>query len=188
MALKSTIFKLDLNIADLDRQYYADFPLTLARHPSETDERMMLRVLAFALHASDSLEFGRGISTDDEPDLWQKDLTGAIETWIELGTPDPDRLRKACSRSRRVILYAYGDRAVPVWWQKHGPGLARFKHLEVWQIADADARALAAMARGGLALQCTLSDAEAWLNGADESVAVRPLALKEGAQASSDRR
>jgi len=188
MALKSTIFKLDLNIADLDRQYYADFPLTLARHPSETDERMMLRVLAFALHASDSLEFGRGISTDDEPDLWQKDLTGAIETWIELGTPDPDRLRKACSRSRRVILYAYGDRAVPVWWQKHGPGLARFKHLEVWQIADADARALAAMARGGLALQCTLSGAEAWLNGADESVAVRPLALKESAQASSVRR
>lgn len=188
MALKSTIFKLDLNIADLDRQYYADFPLTLARHPSETDERMMLRVLAFALHASDSLEFGRGISTDDEPDLWQKDLTGAIETWIELGTPDPDRLRKACSRSRRVILYAYGDRAVPVWWQKHGPGLERFKHLEIWQVADDDARALAAMARGGLALQCTLSGAEAWLNGADESVAVRPLALKEGAQASSDRR
>lgn len=188
MALKSTIFKLDLNIADLDRQYYADFPLTLARHPSETDERMMLRVLAFALNAGDDLEFGRGISTDDEPDLWQKDLTGSIETWIELGTPDPDRLRKACSRARRVILYAYGDRAVPVWWQKHGPGLERFKHLEIWQFADADARSLAAMARSGLALQCTLSGGEAWLNGADESVAVRPLALKEGAQASNDRR
>jgi uncharacterized protein YaeQ len=188
MALKSTIFKLDLNIADLDRQYYADFPLTLARHPSETDERMMLRVLAFALNAGDDLEFGRGISTDDEPDLWQKDLTGSIETWIELGTPDPDRLRKACSRARRVILYAYGDRAVPVWWQKHGPGLERFKHLEIWQITDADARALAAMARSGLALQCTLSGGEAWLNGADESVEVRPLPLKEGAQASSDRR
>lgn len=188
MALKSTIFKLDLNIADLDRQYYADFPLTLARHPSETDERMMLRVLAFALNASESLEFGRGISTDDEPDLWHKDLTGSIETWIELGTPDPDRLRKACSRARGVVLYAYGDRAVPVWWQKHGEGLERFKHLEVWQIADADARALAAMARSGLALQCTLSGGEAWLTGAAESLTVRPLQLKACAQASSDRR
>ena len=94
MALKSTIFKMDLNVADLDRQVYGDFPLTLARHPSETDERMMLRVLAFALHAGDQLTFGRGISTDDEPDLWQKDLTGTIELWVDLGAPDPDRLRK----------------------------------------------------------------------------------------------
>lgn len=188
MALKSTIFKLDLNVADLDRQFYADFPLTLARHPSETDERMMLRVLAFALHASETLEFGRGISTDDEPDLWQKDLTGCIETWIELGTPDPDRLRKACSRSRRVILYAYGDRAAPVWWQKHGPSLARFRHLEVWQIPDSSARALAAMARSGLALQCTLSGGEVWLTGAGEAVTVQPQLLKESDQVSSTAR
>lgn len=178
MALKSTILRLSLNVADLDRNYYGDFPLTVAQHPSETDERMMLRVLAFALNASDSLSFGRGISTDDEPDLWEKDLTGAIETWIELGTPDPDRLRKACSRARRVLLYTYGDRATPVWWQKHAAALQRFGHLSIWQVMDSEVKALAALARPGLELQCTVSDGEAWLSGLGQSLSVRPLPLK----------
>ena len=115
MALKATIFKAELNVADLDRHVYADFSLTLARHPSETDERMMLRLLAFALHADERLEFGRGISTEDEPDLWCKSLSGEIELWVDLGTPDRNRLRKACGRSHSVVLYAYGGRAVPVW-------------------------------------------------------------------------
>lgn len=178
MALKSTIFKLDINIADLDRQFYHDFALTLARHPSETDERMMLRVLAFAFNASTSLEFGRGISTEDEPDLWQKDLTGQIETWIDVGTPDPDRLRKACARARRVILYTYGDRSVPVWWAKHDAALTRFKHLAIWQIAEDSSKALAAIARPGMSLQCTLSGAEAWLTGEGQSITVAPTVLK----------
>ncbi|MFN2330158.1 MAG: YaeQ family protein [Chromatocurvus sp.] len=119
MAPKSAVFRLTLQLADLDRQLYRDFPLTIARHPSETDARMMLRVLAFALHADDPLAFGRGISNDDEPDLWLRALDGRIETWIELGAPDPDRLRKACGRSNRVLLYAYGDLAMPVWLRKH---------------------------------------------------------------------
>lgn len=178
MALKSTILRLSLNVADLDRNYYGDFPLTVAQHPSETDERMMLRVLAFALNASDSLSFGRGISTDDEPDLWEKDLTGAINTWIDLGTPDPDRLRKACSRARRVLLYSYGDRATPVWWQKHAAALQRFDHLTIWQVTDSEVKALAALARPGLELQCTVSDGEAWLSGLGQSLSVRPLPLK----------
>jgi uncharacterized protein YaeQ len=100
MALKSTIFKAELSVADMDRNYYGDHALTIARHPSETDERMMVRVLAFALHAHERLEFGRGLSTDDEPDLWQRDLTGAIERWIDVGLPDEQDLRKACGRAR----------------------------------------------------------------------------------------
>jgi uncharacterized protein YaeQ len=178
MALKSTIFKMDLNVADLDRQVYGDFPLTLARHPSETDERMMLRVLAFALHASDQLAFGRGISTDDEPDLWQKDLTGAIELWVELGAPDPDRLRKACAKGQQVVLYMYGDRAVPVWWQKNASALARFKHLSIWQVADSSLRSLAQMARPGLQLQCTISDGEVMVSGQGETISITPSPLK----------
>ena len=105
MALSATIFKIDLNIADMDRNYYADHRLVIARHPSETDERMMVRVLAFACHASDSLQFTRGLSSDeDEPDIWDKDLTGNIETWIDVGQPDPKRVRKACGRARQVFI------------------------------------------------------------------------------------
>src|SRR5437762_3482931 len=116
MALKATIFKVDLSVADIDRGYYADHSLTIARHPSETDERMMVRVLAFALHAGERLEFGRGLSSEDEPDLVQRDLTGAIECWIEVGLPDEREVRKACGRAREVHVLAYG-RGVDLWWQ-----------------------------------------------------------------------
>ena len=99
MALKATIYKVELAVADMDRNYYGDHGFTIARHPSETDERMMTRVLAFALHADDALAFGRGLSTSDEPDLWRKDLTGAIELWIEVGLPEVKRLRRAAGRA-----------------------------------------------------------------------------------------
>ena len=105
MALKATIFKADLQIADMDRSYYANHALTIARHPSETDERMMVRVLAFALNAHERLEFGKGLSSDDAPDLWLKDLTGAIECWIDVGLPDERRGRGACGRAGRVARY-----------------------------------------------------------------------------------
>ena len=110
MALSSTICKATLQIADTDRNYYADHALTIARHPSETDERMMMRLLAFALNAHEHLAFGRGLSTD-EPDLWQKDLTGAIVHWIEVGQPDEKSLLRACGRAERVTVYSYGNRA-----------------------------------------------------------------------------
>src|SRR6516164_945881 len=108
MALKSTIFKATVQISDLDRHYYAEHALTIARHPSETDERMMVRLVAFVLNADERLEFGKGLSTDDEPDLWLRDLTGAVEAWIEVGLPDERRLRRASGRSEVVKLYAYG--------------------------------------------------------------------------------
>src|SRR3982750_3888876 len=108
MALKSTILKAELCIADVDRGYYHDHTLTIARHPSETEERVMVRLLAFALHASDALTFGRGLSTEDEPDLWQHDLTGTIESWIDVGLPDERVVRKACGRARDVYVLAYG--------------------------------------------------------------------------------
>jgi len=118
MALKSTIFKADLQIADMDRNYYQGHSLTLARHPSETDERMMVRLLAFALFADERLEFGRGLSADDEPALWRKDLTGAIELWIEVGLPDERELRKACGRAERVVVLCYGGRGAELWWDR----------------------------------------------------------------------
>ena len=115
MAFKATIFKADLQIADMDRHYYHDHALTIAQHPSETDERMMMRLLAFALHAHEALAFGKGISVDDEPDVWQKDLTGAIDLWIDVGLPDEKRIRKACGRARHVFIYSYAQRSAHIW-------------------------------------------------------------------------
>lgn len=178
MALKSTIFKADLNVADLDRQVYGDFNLTIARHPSETDERMMLRVLAFALHAGERLEFGRGISTGDEPDLWQKDLSGNIELWIDLGTPDDSRLRKACGRADAVVVYSYGNRAVPVWWEKVSDRLARCKNLTVYSVDDQSLAQLAAISTASMKLQCTVQDGEAMFSGPEASVQVAPSVLR----------
>ena len=178
MAQKSTIFKCNLNVADMDRHVYGDFPLTIARHPSETDERMLLRILVFAIHANEALEFGRGISIDDEPDLWLKNLTGDIELWIELGTPDPDRLRKACARSRSVILYSYGKRAVPVWWEKHRKDLQRFDKLKIYQVPGDTCAKLATLAAPAMDLQCTVTDGDIWLNSDSASIEVKPTILK----------
>lgn len=137
----------------------------------------MLRVLAFALHADEQLAFGRGISTDDEPDLWLRALNGTIETWIELGVPDPDRLRKACGRAERVVLYAYGDRALPVWLKKHGAALARLDRLQILQVKDTDMQALAGIFAPGMTLQCTVAEGEALLVSGDTSFTVAPEKL-----------
>src|SRR5690606_17195003 len=107
MATKSTVVKAELQVSDMDRHYYATHNLTLAQHPSETDERLMVRLLAFALHADDRLEFGRGLSDEDEPALWKRDYTGEIELWIDLGNPDETRIKKACARARQVVVVNY---------------------------------------------------------------------------------
>lgn len=174
MALKATIFKATLNIADMDRHYYGDHHLTIARHPSETDERMMIRLLAFILNASESLEFTKGISTDDEPDLWQKSLSDEIELWIELGLPDESRLRKACNRADQVILYTYGGRAVPLWWEKHQGKLTRFDNLTIIDLPTDDTESLAALAERGMNLQCTVQDGSVNIGNDDTLVSVTP--------------
>ncbi|MEM1402773.1 MAG: YaeQ family protein [Pseudomonadota bacterium] len=179
MALKSSICKVRLNVSDLDSDVYGDFNLSVARHPSETEARMMLRVVAFALHADERLEFGRGISTDDEPDLWLKDLTGDIELWVDLGTPNPDRLRKACGRARKVVLYAYGERSVSVWWDKNATALERFRNLTIYKISDAESDALADLAAASMNLQCTISGGELWLTNDEYTVEFRPVVLRD---------
>lgn len=157
MALNATIHKIELQISDIDRHYYATHALTLARHPSETQERLMLRVLAFALNAHDALTFCKGLSDTDEPDLWRKDLTGAIEQWIELGQPDEQRLRQAAGRSREVLVYSYG-RAAPIWWEKNADALRRIRQLQVIEIDAATCSALAEIAARKLELQCLIED------------------------------
>jgi uncharacterized protein YaeQ len=174
MALKSTIFKASVNIADLDRHYYGEHALTLARHPSETDERMMMRLLAFLLFADARLEFGRGLSADDEPALWQKDYGGAIERWIEVGLPDERVLRKAAGRAAEVVVLAYGGRAAEVWWEKEGNALGRLANLHVLAIDAEQSAALTTLVERGMQLQCTIQDGQLWLTDGPRTVAVEP--------------
>lgn len=178
MALKATVFKADLNIADMDRHYYRDHALTIARHPSETDERMMVRLLAFALHAHDALVFGKGLSTEGEPALWQRDLTGAINLWIEVGLPGEKEVRRACGRAERVVIYGYGGRAADLWWEKHRAKLGSAKNLTVIDLPVAATRAMAKLARATMRLQCTVQDGEVWLADDCDRVEVNPLILK----------
>jgi uncharacterized protein YaeQ len=178
MALKSTIFKVQLQVSDLDRGYYAAHSLTLARHPSENDQRMMVRLLAFALFADERLEFGRGISSDDEPALWQKNYGGEIERWIEVGQPDERLLRRAAGRADEVVVLAYGGRSVDVWWGKDQSVFERLSNLTVLVVADEDCAALAALAERSMDLTCTIQDGQVWVSAADETVTLTPRVLK----------
>jgi uncharacterized protein YaeQ len=179
MALKATIFKADLQITDMDRNYYQAHSLTLARHPSETDERMMVRLLAFALFADERLEFGRGLSAEDEPALWRKDLTGAIELWIEVGLPDERELRKACGRASRVVVLCYGGRGTAIWWSQNRDRLERLRNLAVLNLPLEASQGIAALASRSMSLQCTIQDGQAWLTDGNQTVQISPERLKE---------
>src|SRR5688572_29535587 len=177
MALNATIFKAAVQISDMDRGYYAEHALTIARHPSETDERMMVRLLAFCLHASEGLSFGKGLSTDDEPDIWEKDLTGAIVSWIDVGQPDEKRIRKAAGRANEVFVYSYGVQGARVWWEKVGGELERIRNLTVIRL-PAGTRELAKLAERNMHLTCTIQDRHVWLANDEGSVEVGLEVLK----------
>jgi len=172
MALNATIFKTTLNISDMDRGYYGEHVLTIARHPSETDERMMVRLLAFVLHAHEALSFGKGLSSDDEPDLWRKDLTGTIETWIDVGLPDEKRIRRACSRAAQVYVYAYGGHGAALWWNRIRDKIRRNANLTVISLPAANTQALAKLAQRKMQLHCTIQDRHIWIGDDKETVAI----------------
>ncbi|MEM7208211.1 MAG: YaeQ family protein [Pseudomonadota bacterium] len=177
MALKSTIIKVTVEIADIDRGYYATHALTIARHPSETDRRMMVRLLAFCMHAHENLAFGRGVSSDDEADIWQHNDIGDVELWIMLGEPDVDRVRKASRQSQQVVVYAYQSRSASVWWQRNHALLAEIKNLQVWQIPDQAADQMETMVERTMQVQCTIQDGLVFLTNGDSSITVEPLRL-----------
>ncbi|MGB7542172.1 MAG: YaeQ family protein [Burkholderiales bacterium] len=188
MALKATIFKAGLQIADTDRNYYRDHALTLARHPSETDERMMVRLLAFALNvgalnvgapnAGEALAFGKGLGADDEPDLWQKDLTGAIGLWIEVGLPDEKTVRKACGRAAQVRIYSYGGHGAELWWNQVRGKLDRAANLTVINLPAASSQAMARLAQRNMRLQCTIQDGHVLLTDGQDTAQVEPVTIK----------
>ncbi|EIL97399.1 hypothetical protein RHOFW104T7_10440 [Rhodanobacter thiooxydans] len=175
MALNATIHKVELQVSDMDRHYYAGHALTLARHPSETAERLMVRLLAFALYADERLEFGKGLSDEDEPALWRKAYSGEIELWIELGQPDEARIRKACGRARQVVVVSYGGNAAELWWNKLGHTLGRHRNLSVLDIPAATVAELAALLQRGMRLQALVQDGQLQLISETGAVAVEPL-------------
>jgi uncharacterized protein YaeQ len=175
MALNATIYKVELQISDMDRHYYATHALTLARHPSETEERLMVRLLAFALYAEDRLEFGKGISDEDEPALWRKAYTDEIELWIEVGLPDETRIRKACGRSRQVVILNYGGNAAEIWWQKNAAALGRNRNLSVLDIPASTVAALTGLLQRGMRLQALVQDGQLQLMNDTDAVAVDPV-------------
>lgn len=178
MALKATIFKADLGVADMERNYYGSHSLTLARHPSETDERMMVRLLAFALNAEEGLGFGKGLSSDGEPALWRMNLDGTIAVWIDVGLPDERELRKACGRAEQVTLYVYGGRTADLWWSQNGSKLARLDNLAVIALPYDATQALAELANRTMKLDCTVQEGQVWLSDGSRTVQIEPVVLQ----------
>jgi len=182
MAIKATVYRANLQIADMDRGLYATHQVTLAREPSETDERMMARLLAFGLQvpADDhdgALVFARGAADAEEPDLWQRGLAGELRLWIEVGQPDERRLVRAAGRADRVVLYVYSS-AAHIWWAGVQAKVARLANLSVWQLPAAQSQALAALASRSMQLQVTVQEGQIWVGNADDSVEIHPIALK----------
>lgn len=179
MAINATIYKASLQVSDMDRHHYFSYDLTLALHPSETEERMMVRLATFALFADDKegqeqLGFTKGISTDDEPDLWQRTFADEILLWIELGQPDEKRLRKACGRSQQVLVVNYNDKS-DIWWEQNKGKYARFDNLRVMQFAESEVQTLTQLCQRTMNLNVTIQDGEMWLSGESGECVLHPV-------------
>ncbi|MFT7405995.1 YaeQ family protein [Zhongshania sp.] len=173
MALNATLFKTTLDISDMRRHYYQRHQFTVARHPSETDERMMLRILAFALYADEHLEFTKGLSTDDEPDLWLKSLTGEIDLWIEMGLPSEKRVRKARGIAKQVIIFIYGGRTAEMWWEEHRSKIIQHGNVKIIEVSLDDSAALKNIAQRTMKLQCTIDEDSLWCSDAENNIEIK---------------
>lgn len=176
MALKPTIYKAQVELADSDRNCFQSLSLTLARHPSETLERMAVRLLAYCLNAGRGLEFTRGLSTADEPDLWQHSDSGEVEHWIEVGQPEEPRLRKACGRARRVSVYAFG-RSGETWWKLNGEAISALPRLSVWQFDPQEVAAAAALLERTVQLNASIVGGTIYLDNGGQSASLEPRLL-----------
>lgn len=177
MAQKSTIYKVELSVSDMDRHYYETHKLTVAKHPSETDERLMVRILAFALNAHEQLEMTKGLSTDDEPDIWQKSLSGELELWVALGQPSEKIVRQSCGKADAVAIYCYGSTA-EMWWEKIKNSTTRFDNLRVVNLAEAQTKALADLASRSMKLQVNIQDGDVMVSVDDTIAYVTPVTWK----------
>ena len=181
MAQKAIIHKVELSVSDMDRHYYETHKLTVAKHPSETDERLMVRILTFALNAHENLEMTRGLSTDDEPDIWQKSLSGELELWVALGVPSEKVVRQSCGKANEVIIYSYGGRTADMWWEKVKNSTIRFDNLQVVNFSEEDTSALGKLANRTMKLQVNIQDGDVMVSVDDSIVYVSPIKWKNAA-------
>lgn len=172
MALKATIFKADVSISDMDRNYYQDHHLTIARHPSENDQRMMLRLVAFILNAHEHLQFTKGLCDVEEPDLWQKSFADEIELWVELGQPSEQRIKKGCNQSQEMLIYSYQDNSFDEWWKKEQHKLRQKGNLSIWTLPSELAEQLADVTERNMQVQATVQDGQLWLTINDHQIEV----------------
>lgn len=176
MALKATINKATIHVSDMDRNYYDTLQLTIAQHPSETDRRMMIRLIAFILNANEHLQFGKGVSDEDEAAIWQINFSNEIELWIELGQLDEKRIKKACNRSQQVKLYCYGS-SVDTWWTQSANKLRQFNKLSIEQFSEETSDALAKLAGRSMEFQCSIQDGQLWLSSGNETLLIETTKL-----------
>jgi uncharacterized protein YaeQ len=181
MAIKATIYKAQINLADMDRHVYTEAALTIARHPSESDERMMIRVLALAMGwpadtSEGTLELAKDMWDPDEPALWQKNYSGEILHWVDVGQPDDKRLMKACGRAHKVTLWAFQS-STPVWWDGICNKLTRANRLTIWQVPTEQSQALAKLAQRSMQLQFSVQDGSVWVSDGQESLEISPIKL-----------
>ena len=176
MALKPTIYKAQIELADSDRNCFESLSLTLARHPSETLQRMAVRLLAYCLNSNRGLEFTKGLSTADEPDLWLHSDSGEIDHWIEVGQPEEPRLRKACGRSALVSVYAFG-KSTDTWWKLHGEAISALPHLQAWQFHWDEVEIAAAMLDRTMQLSVSIVGGIIYLDNGRASTTLEPRLL-----------
>ena len=179
MAPNSTVYKLELQVSDMDRHYYASHNLTLAQHPSETDLRLMARLIAYACFAEERLEYGRGLSNEEDPDIWLRDYTGDVELWIDLGQPDESRIKKASGRARQAVVFGYNGNAFDIWWGKNESAMARFKNLTVVSITSDELDAATTLLQRGMRLTAMIQDGELQLMSDAENISIRPVYHKK---------
>ncbi|WP_298676653.1 YaeQ family protein [uncultured Lentibacter sp.] len=178
MAQKSTIYKVELAVSDMDRHYYETHKLTVAKHPSETDERLMVRLLAFALNAAERLEMTKGLSTDDEPDIWQKSLSDELELWVTLGLPSEKIVRQSCGKAQEVKIYSYGGKTAEIWWEKLKNTTTRFDNLHVVNFSEQTTHDLGQLANRSMQLQVNIQDGDVMISADDAIVYVSPETWK----------
>ncbi|MDX2470131.1 MAG: YaeQ family protein [SAR324 cluster bacterium] len=158
MALKANIAKVNLTLSNINDHYYEDYRLTLAQHPSETDLRMIIRLAAFGLFASEGLEFTKGISTDEEPDIWSHKATGEIEHWIDLGQPTEKRIRQSISKAEKITIVGYHKEKFSRWFKGLDKKFLAQKKLEIYFLESVGTSKPEDLVQKTMDLSCTIQE------------------------------